>query len=107
MSTAGFIWTKAHQHWRGGLTEAAKIYHIAEAADIKCSPHGRLNSAYGQHFCYAFPECALCESHISTPVGVPLGEMVAIPGTAVPKDGFLVPSDAAGFGLEIPEKRGL
>ena len=41
---------------------------------------------------------------MSTPVGVPLEEMVAIPGTAVPQDGFLVPSDAPGFGMEIPEQ---
>ena len=91
-------------HWCGGITEAVKIYHIAEAAGIKCSPHGGLNSAYGQHFCYAFPECSLSEFHMSTPVGVPLEEMVAIPGTAVPKDGFLVPSDAPGFGMEISEQ---
>ena len=91
-------------HWCGGLTEATKIYHIAEAAGIKCSPHGGLNSVYGQHFCYAFSECSLCEFHMSTPVGVPLEELVTMPGMVVPKDGFLVPSDAPGFGLEIPEQ---
>ena len=30
-----------------------------------------------------------------------LEEMVEIPGTAVIKDGYLVPSDAPGFGLEV------
>jgi L-rhamnonate dehydratase len=88
-------------HWCGGLTEAIKVYHIAEAAGIKTSPHGGCNSAYGQHFCYALPECTWGEFHLSTPVGVPLEEVVRIPGLAVPQDGSLVPSDAPGFGMQI------
>ena len=28
-------------------------------------------------------------------------ETVVLPGTAVPRDGYLVPSDAPGFGLEV------
>jgi L-rhamnonate dehydratase len=91
-------------HWCGGLTEAFKIYHIAEAAGIKTSPHGGCNSAYGQHFCYALPECTWGEFHLSTPVGVPLEEVVRVPGLAVPKDGYLVPSDAPGFGMQIEEE---
>ena len=35
--------------------------------------------------------------------GVPLEEVRAIPGMAVPVDGKLVPSDAPGFGMEIEE----
>ena len=88
-------------HWCGGMTEAIKIYHIAEGTGIKSSPHGGLNSAYGQHFCYAMPDCTLSEFHLSTPVGVPLEEVAAMPGVPVPKDGYLVPSDAPGFGQEI------
>jgi L-rhamnonate dehydratase len=91
-------------HWCGGLTEACKIYHIAEAAGIKTSPHGGCNSAYGQHFCYALPECTWGEFHLSTPVGVPLEEVVRVSGLAVPKNGYLVPSDAPGFGMEIEEE---
>ena len=85
------------------MTEAIKIYHIAEAAGIKSSPHSGLNSAYGQQFCYAMPDCTLSEFHLSTPVGVPLEEVAAMPGVPVPKDGYLVPSAAPGFGLEITE----
>ena len=44
---------------------------------------------------------ALCEFHLSTTVGIPLEEMVAISDTAAPKNGFVVPSDAPGFGMEI------
>ncbi|MYJ78596.1 MAG: hypothetical protein F4047_10730 [Caldilineaceae bacterium SB0670_bin_27] len=39
---------------------------------------------------------------VSAP-GVPLEEMVKLPGTAVIKDGYLRPSDAPGFGLEIDD----
>lgn len=90
-------------HWCGGLTEALKVYHMAEAAGIKVSPHGGCNSAYGQHYCYALPGVNYGEFHISTPVGVPLDEVIAIPGMAVPQNGALVPSDAPGFGMEIDE----
>jgi len=83
-------------HWCGGMTEAIKIYHIAEAAGIKSSPHGGLNSAYGQHFCYAMPDCTLSEFHLSTPAGIPLAEVAAMPGVPVPKDSYLVPSDLNG-----------
>jgi L-rhamnonate dehydratase len=90
-------------HWCGGITEALKIYHMAEAAGIKTSPHAGMNTPYGQHFGYALPECTWGEFHLSTPVGVPLEEVQAIPGMSVPKAGRLVPSDAPGFGLEIDE----
>jgi L-rhamnonate dehydratase len=88
-------------HWCGGMTEALKIYHVAEAAGIKTSPHGGCNSPFGQHFCHALPECGLGEYHLSSPVGVPLEEVARVPGMAVPRDGYLVPSDAPGFGMEI------
>ena len=32
---------------------------------------------------------------------VPLEDMVRLPGTAVIKEGYLVPSDRPGFGIEI------
>ena len=35
------------------------------------------------------------------PRGVPLEDMVNLPGTAVIKDGYLVPGDAPGFGIEV------
>jgi L-rhamnonate dehydratase len=34
---------------------------------------------------------------------VPLEEGWRLPGQAIPVDGYLTPSDAPGFGLEIPE----
>ena len=50
------------------------------------------------------PECPYGEYSVTAPVGVPLEEMVRIPGLATPKDGYLVPSDAPGFGMEIKEE---
>lgn len=91
-------------HWCGGLSEAIRIYHIAEAAGIKTSPHAGCNSPFGQHFSYALPDCDLGEFHLSSPVGVPLEEVARIPGTPVPKDGYVVPSDAPGFGMEIKDE---
>jgi len=90
-------------HWCGGMSEAIRIYHIAEAAGIKTCPHAGAGSAYGQHFCFAMPECPYGEYGVNAPVGVPLEEMPRIPGVPVPRNGYLVPSDAPGFGLEIEE----
>ena len=90
-------------HWCGGLTEAVRIYHIAEAAGLKTVLHGGAGSAEGQHFSFAFPEVPMAEYHCSTPVGVPLEEVPRVPGTPVPKDGYVVPSDAPGFGFEVRE----
>lgn len=89
-------------HWCGGLTEALKVYAIAEAAGIRTIPHGTCNSPYGQHFAYAMPGCDPAEFHLSSPVGVPLEEWNTIPGMAVPRGGRLVPSSEPGFGLGIP-----
>ena len=36
-----------------------------------------------------------------TLLGVPLEEMALLPGTPVIKDGYLKPSDAPGFGIEV------
>ena len=42
-----------------------------------------------------------CSGPVITPIGVPLEEKDRFPGTNVPVDGALVPSDSPGFGLEI------
>lgn len=88
-------------HWCGGLTEAVRIYHIAEAAGLKTVPHGGAMTPEGQHFSFAMPEAPMAEFHLSSPVGVPLEEANRLPGMPIPSDGYVVPSDAPGFGLEI------
>jgi len=53
---------------------------------------------------YAAPSVPWCEYVVGTAPGVPLGEGWALPGMALPRDGWLVPSDAPGFGLDIPRE---
>lgn len=107
-----FQWAAAHRavdilqpdvNWCGGVTTCRKIAAIAEAAGLPVILHGGGNTAFGQHFSVASPNVPLLECFVGTPPGVPLAEGWSLPGQAVPKDGFLVPNDAPGFGLEISE----
>jgi L-rhamnonate dehydratase len=90
--------------WCGGITAAVKICHIAEANNISVITHGGMNYPYGQHLAMAMPAVTWGERSegVSAP-GVPLEEMVKLPGTAVIQEGYVTPSDAPGFGLEIDE----
>ncbi len=90
--------------WCGGLTEAVKIYTLAEAAGLQTIPHGGANSPFGQHFALAMPESLMAEFWLGSDPGVPLEEVCPIPGMAIPRDGVLVPSDAPGFGMEIRQE---
>jgi L-rhamnonate dehydratase len=83
------------------MTEAVKIYTLAEAAGLQTIPHGGANTAFGQHFAMAMPESLMAEFWLGSDPGVPLEEVPGIPGVAVPRDGRLTPSDAPGFGLEV------
>ena len=88
--------------WCGGLTNAVKICHIAETHGLTAIAHAGMNYPWGQHLSYAMPAIAWGErSENVSPPGVPLEEMVKIPGTPIVKDGFVVPSDAPGFGMDI------
>ena len=91
--------------WCGGLTAALKICGIAGSAGIGVVPHASMNYPYGQHLAFAMPAVVWGErSEGVSPPGVPLEEMVQIPGTPVIEDGHLVPSDAPGFGLEVTQQ---
>ncbi len=88
--------------WVGGMTASIRICHIAEAHGVTVIGHGGMNMPYGQHLAYAMPVIPWGErSEGVAPPGVPLEEMVLLPGTPVIKDGYLTPSDAPGFGLEF------
>ena len=89
-------------HWVGGLTACQRIARMADAAGMQVILHGGGNSAFGQHFSIATPNCPLAECFIATPPGVPLRAGGRPPGTPVPAAGHLAPSDAPGFGLQIP-----
>jgi L-rhamnonate dehydratase len=91
--------------WSGGITACVKICHLAEAAGLSVMPHGGMNLPYGQHLTYAMPAVSWGERSegVSAP-GVPLEEMTLLPGTAVIEDGYLVPNDAPGFGIEVTKE---
>ena len=89
-------------NWAGGTTALVRICHIAEAHGLSVICHAGMNYPYGQHLSYAMPAIQWGErSEGVSPPGVPLEERVALPGTPVIKDGYLVPSNAPGFGIEV------
>jgi L-rhamnonate dehydratase len=88
--------------WVGGITAAVRICHLAEAHGLTVISHAGMNYPYGQHLAYAMPAIPMGErSETVAPPGVPLEEMVTLPGTVPIKDGYVAPSDAPGFGLEV------
>jgi L-rhamnonate dehydratase len=88
--------------WVGGITAAVRICHLAEAHGLTVITHAGMNYPYGQHLAFAMPVIPWGErSEGVAPPGVPLEETITLPGTAAIKDGFLVPSDAPGFGIEV------
>lgn len=86
----------------GGLSEVIRIHTIGEAAGIPTIPHAGANIPYGQHFSFAMTEAPMAEFWMDSDPGVPLEKAVNYPGAAVPVKGRLVPSDAPGFGFDIP-----
>lgn len=107
-----FQWAATHKvvdilqpdiNWVGGVTTCQKIVAIAEASGLSVMLHGGARNPYGQHFSYAFAGVPWLEYFIGSRPGVPLEDAPRLPGQPVAVDGYLVPSDAPGFGLEIPE----
>ena len=87
--------------WCGGLSEALKVYAIGESAGIITIPHAAAASPWGQHFAISMPESPMAEFWMGSDPGIPLEEVCPIPGMPMPKDGYITPSDAPGFGMEI------
>jgi len=88
--------------WAGGITAGVKICHLAEAAGVSVIAHAGMNYPYGQHLSFAMPAIVWGErSESVSPPGVPLEEMTLLPGTPAIKEGYLTPSDAPGFGIEV------
>lgn len=88
-------------NWCGGMTTVRRIAAAADAAGLQVILHGGGVTPFGQHFTYATPSSPWCEYFVASPPGVSLEASARLPGQAVPKDGWLVPSDRPGFGLEI------
>jgi L-rhamnonate dehydratase len=90
-------------NWCGGITTCRKIADAADAGGINVILHGGGLTPFGQHFTFATASAPWCEYFVGSPPGVPLSEAARFPGQAVAKDGWLVPNDAPGFGMEIAE----
>ena len=88
--------------WVGGMTACLRICHIAEAHGLTVIGHAGMNYPYGQHLAYAMPVIPWGERSegVSAP-GVPLKEMTVLPGTPTIENGYVKPSDAPGFGIEV------
>ncbi|HEX2323757.1 MAG TPA: enolase C-terminal domain-like protein [Chloroflexota bacterium] len=88
--------------WVGGITASVRICHLAEAHGLTVIGHAGMNYPYGQHLALAMPVIPMGErSEGVAPPGVPLEEMVTVPGTATIREGRVRPTDAPGFGLEV------
>ncbi|TVR74230.1 MAG: hypothetical protein EA415_06220 [Sphaerobacteraceae bacterium] len=91
--------------WVGGVSAVVRICHIAEAHGLNVITHAGMNYPYGQHVAMAMPAIPMGErSEGVAPPGVPLEEMVAIPGTVPIKNGHVRPTDAPGFGFEVTKE---
>lgn len=91
--------------WVGGITASVQICHIAAANGISVIGHAGMNYPYGQHLAMAMPAIVMGErSEGVAPPGVPLEEMIALPGTVAIKDGYVRPTDAPGFGIEVTKE---
>ncbi|TVQ23055.1 MAG: L-rhamnonate dehydratase [Spirochaetaceae bacterium] len=88
--------------WCGGLTTAQRIAATADSGGVQVILHGGGNTPFGQHFTYATRASRWCECFVSAPPGVPPEESARLPGQTIPRDGWIVPSDGPGFGLDIP-----
>lgn len=91
-------------NWCGGMTTVQKVAGAAAGAGIEVILHGGGNTAYGQHFSIASPAIRWLETFVGTNPGVPLEEGWGLPGMAWPRDSWLTPSDAPGFGLEVKDE---
>ena len=50
------------------------------------------------------PESPMAEYWMGSDPGIPLDEVCPIPGMPMPKDGYVAPSDAPGFGMQIRQE---
>jgi len=90
-------------NWCGGMSTVRRIAAAADAGGISVILHGGAVTPFGQHFTFATPSAPWGEYFVGSPPGVPLEEAARLPGQPIAKDGWLVPSDAPGFGMEIEE----
>ncbi len=88
--------------WVGGATAVLKIAAIAAAFGVEIAIHAGCNDNYGQHLCHGLPGNRWAEMYVGCAPGESLmNAWRSTPGMALPTDGWLVPNDAPGFGIEL------
>ena len=88
--------------WVGGATAVLKIAAIAAAAGLELAVHGACNDSYGQHLSHGLSQIRWAEMFVGCGPGESLmAAWRSTPGMALPADGWLVPSDAPGFGIDL------
>ena len=89
----------------GGVTAAVKICHIADAAGIQVMMHLGATTLTASTFATLCPATPGGSFLIQTAPGATLADgFRPTPGMALPKDGYLVPTEAPGFGIELTMK---
>lgn len=92
--------------WVGGATAVLRIAAIAAASGIELALHAGSNDSYGQHLSHALPQNRWAEMYVGCPPGESLmNAWRSTPGMSLPDDGWLVPSDAPGFGIELTREQ--
>jgi galactonate dehydratase len=89
----------------GGISHARKIAAMGEAHYQEMAVHytgSPVNSAANFHLNMAIPNCAVQEF---APASAPMAEIT--PNAYAAKDGYLEPTEAPGFGLEVNEAAAL
>ncbi len=88
--------------WVGGATAVLRIAAVAAAAGLEMALHCGANDSYGQHLCHGLPGNRWAEMYVGdVPSSAPTNAYRPTPGMASPSGGWLVPSDAPGFGIEL------
>ncbi|WP_428120312.1 mandelate racemase/muconate lactonizing enzyme family protein [Candidatus Poriferisodalis sp.] len=92
--------------WVGGATAVLRIAAIAASSGIELALHGGSNDSYGQHLCHALAQNRWAEMYVGCPPGESLmNAWRSTPGMSLPDDGWLVPSEAPGFGIELTSEQ--
>jgi L-rhamnonate dehydratase len=88
--------------WVGGATAVLKIAAIAAASGLELAVHGACNDSYGQHLSHGLPVNRWAEMFVGCGPGESLmAAWRSTPGMALPDDGWLVPNNAPGFGIDL------
>jgi L-rhamnonate dehydratase len=93
-------------NWSGGMTACRRIAQAAATAGLQVILHAGNMYPYGAHFTAA-TSCSPWLEHFFGPYsapGVPLAEGRLVPGSLVPRNGFVELGDEPGFGLGIEER---